>query len=122
MISRRGRKLPPMTSALNKHINRANYEARIRNNAHIPSFEMPSPVGHGWIDENGKLVPLTTLQNPAPDAVLELVQCNCAKSRCSTNCSCRRNDLVSLKCANVEQMTYVKTLMTRFILMMTECK
>ncbi len=55
---------------------------------------MPSPVGNGWIDDNWKLVPLTTLQNLALAAVLELVQCNCAKSRCATNCSCRRNDLV----------------------------
>ena len=31
---------------------------------------------------------------PAPEAVIELVRCGCAKSRCSTNrCSCRKAQL-----------------------------
>eukprot|EP00795_Rhopilema_esculentum_P004638 gene4638-20913_t len=89
-----GEKLPPTKSSLKQHTSKANHQARIWNNAHIPFFDMPPPVGHGWIDENGKMVPLATLQNPAPDAVLELVQCSCAKSRYSANCSCKRNNLV----------------------------
>ncbi len=45
--------------------------------------------------EKETMLALTTLQNRAPDAVLELVQCSCAKSMSSANCSCRRNNLVS---------------------------
>ena len=89
-----GKKLPPTKAALKQHTNRANFQAMIWNTAHMPFLYMPSPVGHGWIDEKGTMVPLTTLQNPAPDAVLELVQYSCAKSKCSANCSCRRNNLV----------------------------
>ena len=71
-----GEKLPPTKAALKQHTNRANFQARIWNNAHIPIFNIPSPVGYGWIDEKGTMVALATLQNPAPDAVLELVQCS----------------------------------------------
>lgn len=36
---------------------------------------------------------------PAPDAVLDLVKCGCAKGRCSTNrCQCRK---AGLKCTDL---------------------
>ena len=41
---------------MKQHTNRANFQAGIRNNAHIHFLDMPSPVGHGWTEEKGTMV------------------------------------------------------------------
>lgn len=47
----------------------------------------------------GEWVPVMTRLPPAPDAVLHLVKCGCAKERCSTNrCQCRK---AGLKCTDL---------------------
>lgn len=44
-------------------------------------------------------VPVTTPLKPAPDAVLQLIKCGCAKERCVTNrCQCRK---VGLPCTDL---------------------
>ena len=50
---------------------------------------LPSPLLYGWEDA---YVPVTTLNLPAPEAVLNLVKCNCQKG-CTRNCSCNNNDI-----------------------------
>ena len=40
-------------------------------------------------------------QLPVPEAILELINCNCIKSKCITNkCSCRANSLVCTDVCN----------------------
>ncbi len=41
------------------------------------------------------LLPTTSVMKPAPDAVLQLVKCECKTGKCEqgTNCSCRANKM-----------------------------
>lgn len=56
---------------------------------------LPSPEGYGWQDEDGKWVPVMTNLTPASEAIIQLVRCKCAKSRCSNNrCQCQKVGLV----------------------------
>ena len=47
--------LPPSQAALTMHIKRANYQALVWKNAHVPNLKLPGPAeGHGWgIGDNG---------------------------------------------------------------------
>lgn len=49
----------------------------------------PSPIGNGWGMEDGELTVTWMTRNPAPDSVLQVVHCNCKKSKCCTErCTC----------------------------------
>ena len=48
---------PPCQDTLNKHIQRANYQASIWKTALEAYSDIPSPVGHGWFIDAG--LPLT---------------------------------------------------------------
>ena len=55
---------------------------------------------HGWTNEEGCLFPGRTLLKPAPDAVIELIHCKWAKSKCRNSMcsvSCRKASLVCTK-------------------------
>jgi hypothetical protein len=78
--------------------------------------ELPSPQGYGWEFEDKEWHPIMSTQLPAPEAVIQLVKCACAKSRCSTGqCRCRKagldcTDLCSCsdsedECENTERYT-----------------
>ncbi len=45
------------------------------------------------------LMPITTLQPPAPEAVLKIISCKCNKN-CRGNCGCKKARLCSLLCLN----------------------
>ncbi len=78
------------TAALKQHILRSHTQAFIWGHA---TEAMIADVG--FIMEDGVLCPKTMDLRPAPDAILELVKCNCKSGNCSsgTNCSCRKNGL-----------------------------
>ena len=49
----------------------------------------------GKDEKVGKWVPVMTNLPPAPEAIIQLVRCKCAKSRCSNNrCQCQKAGLV----------------------------
>ena len=54
------------------------------------------PIQSGWyLDSDGIFSPVTTTLRPAPDSVLALVKCTCAKGRCNgQKCSCKSHNLV----------------------------
>ena len=53
-----------------------------------------SPNGVGWYVKNDTLTIDQTDEAPAPEAVLEIVSCNCNTSKCETQrCSCVKNNL-----------------------------
>lgn len=58
---------------------------------------MPSPVGRGWKIERGEEVEQLVVHwmegQPAPDAVLDLLACNCAKKCALPKCTCMANGL-----------------------------
>ena len=91
--------LPPCHDCLQKHILRSNYQAAIwrrclKNNANIPT-----PVGKGWLlERNSESEPMSLAVDwmfgkPAPDAVLDLISCNCSKACDNDKCTCFSNKL-----------------------------
>lgn len=91
--------LPPTQEALRQAIKRANYQALVWNMDTVPDPQLPSPETFGWKLENEKWVPVMTPLPPAPEAIIQLVKCGCAKSRCSSNrCNCRK---AQLKCTDL---------------------
>ena len=61
------------------------------------------PVGLGWSkDGNGKYVPTLSDLPPAPEAVVELVKCNCVASKCSGRCSCKTHNMACTELCKCE--------------------
>ena len=88
-------RLPPTKAALHQAILRAHYQLMIWNNDCVPNPVLPSPRGYGWTMENDEWIPVMTTLSPAPEAIIQLVKCRCAKVRCSTNrCHCRKAGLL----------------------------
>jgi hypothetical protein len=85
--------LPPTSDSLLQHSKRANYQAHVWRNALVARQGLPSPESHGWKVENGILCPQLMTKPPAPVCILELTNCQCLKSMCTKNCSCRNNGL-----------------------------
>lgn len=86
-------KLPPTMSALRQAVLRAHYQALVWSNDVVANPELPCPENYGWENKEDRWVPVMTLLQPAPNAVLELVRCGC-KTHCSSNrCQCRRAGL-----------------------------
>ena len=85
--------LPQTKDALRKHTSKANYQAAIWRRALNARPDVQNPQGHGWISMNGYLY-TDWMDLPAPEAILELIHCNCITSKCITNqCFCRANSL-----------------------------
>ena len=65
-----------------------------------PNFlASPSPVGHGWKLKDNQLQIVWGTQEPAPESILECVQCKCQKGY-KARCSCYKSDL---KCTELCQ-------------------
>ena len=93
--------LPPTEDALSKHTSRANYQAAIWRRASNARPDVPNPRGHGWISRSGYLYTDWMHQLSAPEAILELIHCNCIKSKCITSqCSCHANSLACTDLCN----------------------
>ena len=87
------RQLPPTRDALCQHIKRASFQASVWRQA------SPSPLDHGWKNEDGVLLPVWMTGPSAPSCLTELVRCSCKKSGCqSQRCSC---SLAKLPCTNM---------------------
>lgn len=56
-----------------------------------------NPINWGWILEKGKLQPIITDQEIAPEELLSVIRCNCklsSRNPCGSNqCSCKRNGI-----------------------------
>ena len=87
-------KLPPTLGALEEHINRVHLQSRVWHQATVMQQQPFEPLQFGYSKErDGQLFPVTTLVLPAPQAIIELVRCQC-KTNCSTlTCLCRHNNL-----------------------------
>ncbi|KAK3751112.1 hypothetical protein QZH41_016239, partial [Actinostola sp. cb2023] len=90
--------LPPCEDTLRKHCDRSNHQAAIWRRSLQGCPHIPSPVGSGWILEDGKLAIDWMSGEPAPKAVLELLSCHCKRTCKSPGCSCLDN---GLKCTDL---------------------
>ena len=101
--------LPPNKDCLQKHIERANYQAAIWKRSTCSSINAPTPVNHGWkLSPEGKISIVWMDGNCAPDALLANCNCKC-KTGCATKrCSCKKalntcNDMCQcIDCTNCE--------------------
>lgn len=86
--------MPCTKDALDKHVQRAAYQAAIWHKALHPVVEYPDITHHGWLVDSGTNVSIDWMDlPPAPDGVLENVDCSC-KTGCSSNrCSCFKANL-----------------------------
>ncbi|KAK4325083.1 hypothetical protein Pmani_004239 [Petrolisthes manimaculis] len=85
--------LPPSRDCLFLHAQRANFQAAIWRRCLEPKPNMPSPIEHGWAEEDGKLNILWMRSVPAPEVVLELLSCKCSRVCKLSDCKCLVNGL-----------------------------
>ena len=86
--------IPPTSGALKQHILRAHIQARVWGQASIVQHEFLDPLQNGFCkDANGDLVPHTTDDLPAPNAIIEMVNCHCKGNCSSQRCGCRSHNL-----------------------------
>lgn len=95
--------LQPCRDCLVKHTQRANYQAGIWRRCLEQDPQVPSPVSRGWKierDEEGveQLVLDWMDGQPAPEAVLDLLACNCSRKCTLPKCECMAN---GLKCTDM---------------------
>ena len=89
-------KLPPNRAPLLSTLKRANYQAMIWFNDIQARPVLPLPVGHGWIMQDNKLVPVMCDLPCAPDFIIQPVRCSCIKNRCVPPCKCVCVSTISL--------------------------
>ena len=90
--------LPPCADCLYKHACPANYQTAIWRRSLENRPEIPSPLRHGWTQDENKLGIDWMTGQPAPVAVLELLSRSCKRSCKLPNCSCLSN---GLKCTDM---------------------
>ena len=90
--------LPPCADCLKMHSLRANYQAAIWRRSLQSCPQVPSPVGHGWVEEDGNLSIKWMSGEPAPAVLLEFLSCSCARSCKVPTCTCLAN---GLKCTDM---------------------
>ena len=87
-------KLPPTRGAWIEHIRRAHVQANIWHQDMVLNPTYLDPLTLGWRNSDNKLLTVLSQVAPAPVSVLQLVRCNCGKSKCSRRCSCRGSNVV----------------------------
>ncbi|CAM4730908.1 unnamed protein product [Leuciscus chuanchicus] len=99
-------RLPPCKDSLRQHTLRANYQAGIWKRGSEKDPQVPSPVGRGWkmeTEEEGEQLVLHWMEGqPAPEAVLDLLACNCTKNVSLPRCMCLAN---GLRCTDMCKLT-----------------
>ena len=91
--------LPPNQDSLDNHIRRANYQCYIWRHAVQPILCLPDFCNHGWkLDEEGNVTINWMSFAPAPDSVLEFVNCQCKKGCENNRCSCAK---AATKCSDL---------------------
>ena len=85
--------MPPTARAAHFHGQRVFHQIIVWRNLHDGDID---PTSLGWKLEQGKLIPVPTDKDPAPESLLNIIRCGC-KSVCGSRCSCRR---AGLKCVS----------------------
>jgi hypothetical protein len=88
--------LPPTRDALELHVQRANYQAKIWLQAEMETIVVTLPPD-AWKKESDCLKPQWTRLPPVPLYCLELLTCSCKKKCKTAKCTCFKN---YLKCTN----------------------
>ena len=94
--------LPPCKDSLQQHSIRCNYLAGLWRSSLVHEMDIASPEQHGWEETSGQLKPKWMTRLPAPQAVLEMLSCDCRRS-CGDSCQCRRNNLKCTPMCRLQQ-------------------
>ena len=78
--------LPPTSAAARQHSFRVHHQAQQWRGVVL------NPTDWGWKVKDGRLTPLPSPREPAPETLLHLITCNC-RSEYERNCECRRSGL-----------------------------
>ena len=94
--------LPPCQDCSVKHLQRATYQAAIWRRCMEHDPKVPSPVGRGWKIEKEEWVEQLVVHwmdgQPVPQAVPDLLACNCTRKCSLPKCVCLSN---WLKCTDI---------------------
>ena len=91
--------LPPTCDSLVQHINRANFQTASLCECLSAEVNVPSPVGNGWTIKNDDELEITWMTRlPAPQSLIECVECKCKTGCLTMRCSCRKAEL---KCTDL---------------------
>ena len=93
---------PPTKDELLQHVKQANYQSLVWKHALNINFELHSPIGHGWQDNEGRLEIVWMECKPAPESMSELITFNCWWALCGDDCQCR---ILSLECPDLCKCT-----------------
>ena len=82
-------RLPPTASACKFHSLRTYYQVM----EWMGCCEEMTPSEWGWKVEGDKLVPVMTDKSPAPEALIQMIHCNCLEGCITLRCMCRKHGL-----------------------------
>nr|XP_018912069.1 PREDICTED: uncharacterized protein LOC109040547 [Bemisia tabaci] len=86
--------LPPTEQALKQHSLRTYHQVQMWRGVNLNACDW------GWKLSKHGLLPITTLQPPAPEEILKMISCKCKKG-CQAACTCRKSGLpCTIICAN----------------------
>ena len=93
---------PPCKDCLDNHAKRANFQAALWRRCLEKDPKVPSPVNRGWKMEREGAEEQLVLHwmdgKPAPQAILDLLACNCTRKCELPKCVCMAN---GLKCTDM---------------------
>ena len=90
--------IPPTKSALQEHLKRSVFQARIWKQMFSLNITYHDPTQFGWCKNETNLTPLWSHLPAVANSCRELIKCNCMKG-CKTNkCNCHKEDL---KCSRL---------------------
>ena len=102
---------------MHQAILRVHYQVMVWNNDCVANPVLPSPRGYGWKMEDDEWIPVMTTLLPAPEAIIQLVKCKCAKQRCSISANVKRQGYLVRTFAAVPMKTSVKINKAKMIVM-----
>ncbi|CAC5419297.1 unnamed protein product [Mytilus coruscus] len=69
------------------------------------------PCDFGWLIVNGRLMPIKTKKQPAPQRLLSIIRCNC-KTNCDTRrCTCKKHGLeCNISCGECRGQSFMNSM------------
>ena len=88
-------RLPPTMGAILQIILRSHYQNLVWKSDIVTNPTLPPAEQYGWVKRDDKYEEVTTTSPPAPDAIVNIIKCNCQKSNCSNLlCSAKKAVLI----------------------------
>lgn len=83
--------LPPSMSSMIPHIQRAQYHSIKCNSSTMAHLKELDIVKYGYRLFENRIIPVMSVNPPAPDVVMNVVRCQCKKGCKTKACTCKKN-------------------------------